>query len=159
HGGLGKTTLARKVYNSNQVKNHFHCHAWVYVSNECRVKELLLGLLKHLMPNSEQQRRGNKKDKKNVEDVNNLSEDELKKLVRNCLEGKMYLLVVDDLWKSQDWDEVQDAFPDNNNGSRILITSRLKEVALHAGDDVPHYLQFLNEEESWELFCRKVFKG
>ncbi|XP_047169034.1 putative disease resistance RPP13-like protein 3 [Vigna umbellata] len=158
-GGLGKTTLARKVYNSDQVKNHFDCHAWVYVSNECRVKELLLGLLKHLMPKSEQQRRGNKKGKKSVEDINSLSEEELKKQVRNCLERKMYLVVIDDLWKTQDWDEVQDAFPNNNRGSRILITSRLKEVALHAGDDVPHYLQFLSEEESWELFCRKVFKG
>ncbi|XP_047169033.1 disease resistance protein RPP13-like [Vigna umbellata] len=158
-GGLGKTTLARKVYNSDQVKNHFDCHAWVYVSNLCRVKELLLGLLKHLMPKSEQQRRGNKKGKKSVEVIISLSEEELKKQVRNCLERKMYLVVIDDLWKTQDWDEVQDAFPNNNRGSRILITSRLKDVALHAGDDVPHYLQFLSEEESWELFCRKVFKG
>ena len=45
-GGLGKTILARKVYNDTQVKQHFKCRAWVYVSNECRVKELLLGLLK-----------------------------------------------------------------------------------------------------------------
>ncbi|BAT91178.1 hypothetical protein LR48_Vigan08g196300 [Vigna angularis] len=158
-GGLGKTTLARKVYNSDQVKNHFDCRAWVYVSNECRVRELLLGLLKHLMPSFEQPRRGNKRGKKNAEDVNSPSEEELKKQVLNCLESKKYLVVVDDLWKRQDWDEVQDAFPDNNRGSRILITSRLKEVALHAGDDVPHDLRFLSEEESWELFCRKVFKG
>ncbi|BAT91278.1 hypothetical protein VIGAN_06259600 [Vigna angularis var. angularis] len=158
-GGLGKTTLARKVYNSSQVMNHFDCRVWVYVSHECRVKELLLGLLKHLMPNFEQQRRGNKKAKKNAEDVYNLSEEELKKQVKNCLERKRYLVVADDLWSWGDWDEVQDAFPDNNRGSRILITSRLKEVALHAGDDVPHYLQFLSEEESWELFCRKVFRG
>jgi len=39
------------------------------------------------------------------------------------------------------------------------ITSRLKEVALHTGHHLPYYLQFLNEEESWELFCRKVFRG
>ncbi|XP_014493779.1 disease resistance protein RPP13-like [Vigna radiata var. radiata] len=158
-GGLGKTTLARKVYNSSQVKHHFDCRVWVYVSNEWRVRELLLGLLKHLMPNFEQQRRGNKRGKKNVEDVNSPSEEELKKQILNCLERKKYLVVVDDLWKRRDWDEVRDAFPDNNNGSRILITSRLKEVALHAGDDVPHYLQFMSEEESWELFCRKVFRG
>jgi len=128
-GGLGKTTLARKVYNSTQVKQHFMCHAWVYVSNECRVRELLLDLLKHLMPDFEQQCRGNKKGKKNTLDINSLSEEELKKQVWNCLERKRYLVVVDDLWKRQDWEEVQDAFPDNNRGSRILITSRLKEVA------------------------------
>ncbi|XP_014522630.1 putative disease resistance RPP13-like protein 3 isoform X2 [Vigna radiata var. radiata] len=158
-GGLGKTTLARKVYNSSQVMSHFDCRAWVYVSNECRVKDLLIGLFKHLIPNFEQQRRGNKRGKKNVGDINDLSEEELKKLVRSCLKWKSYLVVVDDLWKKQDWDEVLDAFPDNNRNSRILITSRLKEVALHAGHDVPHYLQFLNEEESWELFRRKVFRG
>ncbi|XP_047179573.1 disease resistance protein RPP13-like [Vigna umbellata] len=158
-GGLGKTTLARKVYNNSQVKQHFMCRAWVYVSNECRVKELLVSLLKHLMPNFKQQSKGNKKGKKRDGDINSLSEEELKEQVRSCLERKRYLVIVDDLWKRQDWDEVQDAFPDNNGGSRILITSRLKEVALHAGDDVPHYLQFLNNEESWELFRRKVFRG
>ncbi|WVZ02316.1 hypothetical protein V8G54_023122, partial [Vigna mungo] len=138
---------------------HFDCRAWVYVSNKCRVRELLLGLLKQLMPNFEQLRRGNKKSKKSAEDVNSLSEEELKEQVWNCLERKRYLVVVDDLWKRRDWDEVQDAFPNNNRDSRILITTRLKEVALHAGDDVPHHLQFLSQEESWELFCRKVFRG
>ncbi|WVZ03067.1 hypothetical protein V8G54_023873 [Vigna mungo] len=158
-GGLGKTTLARKVYNNSQVKQYFKSRAWVYVSNECRVKELLLGLLKHLMLKFQQKRRGNKKGMKSAGDISSLNEEELKKLVRNCLEWKRYLVVVDDLWKKQDWDEVLDAFPDNNRGSRILLTSRLKEVALHAGHDVPHYLQFLNKEESWELFQRKVFRG
>ena len=158
-GGLGKTTLARKVYNSTQVKQHFTCRAWVYVSNECRVRELLLGLLKHLIPNFEQQRRGNKKGKKNTRDISSLSEEELKKLVRNSLERVRYLVVVDDLWKRQDWDEMEDAFSNNNRGSRILITSRVKEVALHTGHHLPYYLQFLNEEESWELFCRKVCRG
>ncbi|KAL9296123.1 hypothetical protein ACSQ67_022019 [Phaseolus vulgaris] len=158
-GGLGKTTLARKVYNNSEVKQHFECRAWVYVSNECRVRELLLGLLKHLMPNFDQQCKDKKKGKKSSRASSNLSEEELKKLVRNKLESRRYLVVVDDLWKRQDWDEVQDAFPDNNRGSRILITSRLKEVALHTAHDLPYYLQFLSGEESWELFCRKVFRG
>ncbi|XP_047162551.1 putative disease resistance RPP13-like protein 3 [Vigna umbellata] len=158
-GGLGKTTLARKVYNSSQVMSHFDCHAWVYVSNECRVHDLLIDLHKHLMPDFEQQRRGNKRGNKSAGDIKDLSKEELKKHVWNYLERKRYLVVVDDLWKRQDWDDVQDAFPDNNRGSRILITSRLKEVALHAGDDDPHHLQFLSEKESWKLFCRKAFRG
>ncbi|KAL2982887.1 hypothetical protein AAZX31_12G011400 [Glycine max] len=158
-GGLGKTTLARKVYNSSQVKQYFRCRAWVYVSNECRVRELLLGLLKQLMPNPEYEYAGKKKGKKHTQDVSNLSEEELKKLVWKCLERKRYLVVLDDMWKRPDWDKVQDAFPDNNEGSRILITSRLKELASHTSHHPPYYLKFLNEEESWELFCRKVFRG
>ncbi|XP_059443730.1 putative late blight resistance protein homolog R1B-16 [Corylus avellana] len=76
-----------------------------------------------------------------------------------CLQGKRYLVVMDDIWKPQVWNEVKDAFPDNSNGSRILITSRITEVALHASLTPPYFLQFLNKDESWELFCKKVFRG
>ncbi|XP_016187943.1 disease resistance protein RPP8-like isoform X2 [Arachis ipaensis] len=120
-GGLGKTTLARKVYNSDEVKAYFNCRAWVYVSNDCRVKDLLLGILNCLMPNPEYECSSKKKGKKKKSkekprDLNTLSEDELKQIVQDCLKKKRYLLVLDDLWKAQDWDEVQDAFPNNNNG-------------------------------------------
>ena len=45
-GGLGKTTLARKIYNNNDVKNYFDVRGWVYVSQEYRIKELLVEILK-----------------------------------------------------------------------------------------------------------------
>ncbi|XP_045788299.1 putative disease resistance RPP13-like protein 3 isoform X3 [Trifolium pratense] len=169
-GGLGKTTLARKVYNSDKVKKHFNCHAWVSVSIECRTRELLLGLLQNLMPEHDyESRSGNKIKKKgkkkhneavsNSQGFSSLSDDELKKRVWEFLKLKKYMLVLDDLWKIQDWEEVKDAFPDGNIGSRILITSRLKEVASHTGRDPPYYLQYLNKEQSWELFYKKVFRG
>ncbi|MED6164055.1 hypothetical protein PIB30_086060, partial [Stylosanthes scabra] len=80
-------------------------------------------------------------------------------MVRNFLTKKRYLVVLDDLWKTQDWDEVKDAFPNENNGSKILITGRLREVASHATSYPPYYLQFLGDDESWELFSKKVFRG
>ncbi|KAF3946378.1 hypothetical protein CMV_027349 [Castanea mollissima] len=49
-GGLGKTTLARKIYNNNDVKNYFDFRGWVYVSQEYRIRELLLEILKGLTP-------------------------------------------------------------------------------------------------------------
>ncbi|MED6153185.1 hypothetical protein PIB30_099226 [Stylosanthes scabra] len=101
-GGLGKTTLARKVYKCNEVKSYFHCHAWVYVSNECRVEELLLGLIKCLMPNLEynhgRKRKGKKQ--KGIEkpgDLPSLGVDQLKEKLRNFLTMKRYLVVLDDL--------------------------------------------------------------
>ena len=39
---------------------------------------------------------------------------------------------MDDIWNTEVWNEVSTAFPNNSKGSRILITSRIKEVALHA---------------------------
>ena len=76
-----------------------------------------------------------------------------------------YLLVLDDIWKYEVWDEGSVAFPNNSNGSRILITSRIK-VALHASsvkDNIPpippYELPLLKEDKSWELFSKKVFQG
>ena len=76
---------------------------------------------------------------------------------------------MDDIWKTEVWNEVSIAFPDNSKGSRILITSRIKEVALHASSvnnsippipPIPPYeLPFLKEDKSWDLFSKKVFWG
>ena len=61
-----------------------------------------------------------------------MTDDELKIILLENLEHKSYLLVLDDIWKSEVWNEVSAAFPNNSNGSRILITSRIKVAALHA---------------------------
>ena len=54
-GGLGKTTLAKKVYNDNDIQQYFDCHAWIYVSQEYAIKELLLGIADCVMILSEKQ--------------------------------------------------------------------------------------------------------
>jgi len=150
-GGSGKTTLAWKIYNNIVIKSHFNCRAWVYISQNFRTRELILEILKSEMPKSDELTR--KKLFKY------LSEDELKKKLYNCLQERRYLIVMDDIWRTEAWDEVRSAFPDNSNGSRILITSRIKEVALHASLTPPNFLPFLNKDESWELFSKKVFGG
>ncbi|KAI9103672.1 hypothetical protein K1719_023295 [Acacia pycnantha] len=163
-GGLGKTTLARKIYNTHQVKNCFQCHAWVYVSNDYRPKELLHALLKCFVTISANSSRKHKKKSKTkgkpvMEDDFSFSEEELKDKVRECLKGKSYLVVLDDIWNPQHWDDIQCAFPDDNKASRILITTRANEVASHANSFLSYYLPFLNEEESWKLFSKRVFQG
>ncbi|XP_048321588.2 putative late blight resistance protein homolog R1B-16 [Ziziphus jujuba] len=144
-GGLGKSTLAKKVYNNSNVKNHFRCQAWVYVSQEYKIRELLLSILKCLIPISEE--------------IYEMPDEELKRTLCENLKGKRYLLVMDDIWKTQVWDEIKDSFPNELTGSRILITSRIKEVAMYASKNDPHFLRLLNENESWELFCKKMFRG
>ncbi|XP_059440227.1 putative disease resistance RPP13-like protein 3 [Corylus avellana] len=146
-GGLGKTTLARKIYNNVGVKRHFECRAWVYVSQDFRIRELLLKILKEMQIREQW---------KILEDM---GVDELKGKLFKCLLRKRYLIVMDDIWNTEVWDEVRSAFPDDLNGSRILITSRINEVASHASSAPPYFLPFLDKDESWELFSKKVFRG
>lgn len=61
-----------------------------------------------------------KKEKDMAQDFSSLREDELNGKVKECLKRNRYLLVMDDLWKNQVWDEGENAFLDNNQGSRIL---------------------------------------
>ncbi|KAK7295633.1 hypothetical protein RJT34_18544 [Clitoria ternatea] len=156
-GGLGKTTLTRKIYNSNQVKDLFPCRAWGYVSNDYRPTELLQCLLKCLLSMAEYNALFKKKQ--DGDEVDAMSDGKLKKKLEECLKGKKYLIVLDDIWKTEAWDDVERAFPDDKNGSRILITSRIQQVAHYTGSTSPYNLPSLNKEESWELFTRKVFRG
>ncbi|XP_060668948.1 disease resistance protein RPP13-like [Ziziphus jujuba] len=144
-GGVGKTMLARKIYNNSRIKNHFDRCAWVNVSQEYKTRRLLLDMLKCFMSLSD--------------DIYQKSYEELKHTLRDNLKGRRYFVVMDDVWKPEVWDEIKAAFPDESNGSRLLITSREKAVATHASPTPPYFLPFLDEEASWELFCKKVFRG
>uniref|UniRef100_A0A7N2RDN9 4-hydroxy-3-methylbut-2-enyl diphosphate reductase n=1 Tax=Quercus lobata TaxID=97700 RepID=A0A7N2RDN9_QUELO len=188
-GGLGKTTLARKIYNNNNVKNYFDVQGWVYVSQEYGIKDLLLEILKDVTPMPKlkkfmlkvelkdellhglETKYSLNKDKlkgtlvEDLKGLQDLNDDELKSALFHYLKDKRYLLVMDDIWKTKVWNEVSNAFPKNLNGSRILITSRIKEVALHASSHnnsiyiPPYELQLLDQDKSWELFSKKVFRG
>ncbi|KAF3437579.1 hypothetical protein FNV43_RR20335 [Rhamnella rubrinervis] len=144
-GGLGKSTLARKIYKDTDVLNHFECLAWVAVSQQWQAKTLLLDVLKSFKQISDET------SKKVFE--------ELKDELHEHLKGKKYLIVLDDIWSTQVWEELRVAFPDESKGSRILITTRVKDVARHASPTPPHDLKILDENESWILLRKVVFRG
>ncbi|KAL2515515.1 Disease resistance RPP8-like protein 3 [Forsythia ovata] len=137
-GGIGKTTLARNVYDDPLIEYHFDTRAWTTISQEYNVQKMLTDLL------------GSTKYHSNIE---NLDE----KLYK-YLKGKRYLIVLDDIWDTKAWDEVQRLFPDDSNGSRILLTTRLADVAVNAGSSSAiHHLSCLSPEKSWNLLHQTVF--
>ncbi|XP_041018012.1 disease resistance protein RPP13-like, partial [Juglans microcarpa x Juglans regia] len=146
-GGLGKSTLAREIYNNDAIKSRFNCRVWMSVSQNLRTRELLLLILKCQIPKSDDL----------IRSLEDMSRDELKKKLLEYLRGKRYLIVMDDVWITEIWDEIRSAFPDDFNGSRILITSRLQEVASHTSLNPPYSLPFITEDESWNLFREMVF--
>ncbi|KAA8532444.1 hypothetical protein F0562_032477 [Nyssa sinensis] len=143
--GLGKTTLARKVYNDLLIQHHFYIRGWTYVSQVPRKRDLLLSILRSVV------------EHKDV--IYTLSYEKLGEQLYKGLSGRRYLIVIDDIWHSQIWIDLKKYFPDNRNGSRIIFTSRITDMALHEHDksDSRHFLKFLTEDESWDLLQQKVF--
>ncbi|XP_070033162.1 putative late blight resistance protein homolog R1A-3 isoform X3 [Nicotiana tomentosiformis] len=138
-GGIGKTTLAKEVFDDVTIRSHFDVRSWATVSSQHNVKEILLSLLSS---------RKEMNDKYYKED-----EPELADMLRKSLKGKRYLIVLDDIWKSKAWDDVRLCFPSENNGSRILLTTRDTEVACYAGtENLSLQMDFMHPDESWNLF-------
>ncbi|KAA8529819.1 hypothetical protein F0562_034353 [Nyssa sinensis] len=142
--GLGKTTLPRKVYDDPFIEYHFYIRAWSYVSQDYRKRDLLLGILSYVI--------------ELTDEMHEMSDEELSLKLKKGLMGRRYLIVMDDIWSVDASDCLKRSFPDDNNGSRIMFTSQLKDVALHAKPDSHlHCLRFLTEDESWFLFQQKAF--
>uniref|UniRef100_A0A3Q7I950 Uncharacterized protein n=1 Tax=Solanum lycopersicum TaxID=4081 RepID=A0A3Q7I950_SOLLC len=86
--------------------------------------------------------------------------EDLPDKLRKILMHKRYLIVLDDIWDVEAWEELQLSFPDDENGSRALLTTRDEEVyrqLKHHSD--PYFLRFLTVDESWDLLQKKVFQG
>nr|XP_023904254.1 putative disease resistance protein RGA3 [Quercus suber] len=76
------------------------------------------------------------------------------------IDGKRYLLVLDDVWSddSQKWDSLKRLLLSGERGSKILVTTREEKVAKISKTIEPYFLRGLNEEESWSLFKQKAFE-
>lgn len=77
--------------------------------------------------------------------------------IQKSLRGKRYLLVLDDVWSDDIWGRIDLAFPDENNGSRVLVTTRFLNVAKVADpESEPYKLQSLTDKESLQLLLKKA---
>ncbi|PHU13434.1 hypothetical protein BC332_14639 [Capsicum chinense] len=106
--GSGKTTLAYKVHNDDLVCCHFDLRAWCTVDQEYDEKKLLVKLFNQVIGS----------DFKSSEDI-----DVADKL-RKQLYGKRHLIVLDDVWDINTWDDLTRPFPEAEKGSRIILTNR-----------------------------------
>ncbi|KAJ4954541.1 hypothetical protein NE237_011324 [Protea cynaroides] len=144
-GGLGKITIAKNVYNQDDVKRHFDCCAWSFISQQFQVRIVLQGIRKVCYPNEEVR-------------LDKLNEKELIEKLSRLLEDKCYLVVLDDIWSKEAWDVLKSTFPKGKMGSKIMFTTRNKEVAFYADPSgFLHEPAYLTKEQSWELFCKKAF--
>ncbi|TYI24776.1 hypothetical protein ES332_A05G008200v1 [Gossypium tomentosum] len=144
--GSDKTTLAKKIYMI--MSKQFEHLAWAFVPSIYSIRDLLLDILKDLMPIGEETLK--------LDDVR------LAQKLRNFLRGKKYLVVIDGVEETQLWETLrkEKVFPNENHGSRLLLTTRSTRVASLASssrDDV-HNMVPMDETSRWTLLKKLVFK-
>ncbi|KAG8391292.1 hypothetical protein BUALT_Bualt01G0172800 [Buddleja alternifolia] len=152
-GGLGKTTLVKKVFDDDLVKKHFQNHAWITVSQSFKVEELLKDTIRQLF------------DQMKLpipQAISTMSNNKLKTIIKDFLRHKRFVLIFDDVWSIQAWEAIKYALPNEDQGSRVIVTTRFMDVASSCSIETDGYVYQLNplsEEESWILFCQKAFQG
>ncbi|WJX36565.1 hypothetical protein P8452_24429 [Trifolium repens] len=152
-GGLGKTTLAKLVFDSQKVTAHFDCRACITVSQSYTVREILIKTMEQFCKETEDPL---PKRLRKMDDQSLVIE------VRKYLQHKRYLIFFDDVWQEDFSDQVELAMPNNNKGSRIIITTRMMQVAdffKKSSLVYVHNLELLTPKNAWELFCKKAFRS
>ncbi|XP_042020318.1 putative late blight resistance protein homolog R1B-16 [Salvia splendens] len=145
-GGIGKTTLSVNAYKHPSISHHFDICAWVTISQQYNTKELIWEILSQA-------------DKQGLIRMSEKEEEEIELALHQCLTNRRYLIVFDDMWSIEAWDAIQRYLPDNSNGSRIMVTTRLSNLGSQLDNSCGLKMKFMDEESSWNLFCKIVFGG
>ncbi|KAH6816875.1 hypothetical protein C2S51_000478 [Perilla frutescens var. frutescens] len=145
-GGIGKTTLARNIYAHPLVKDRFDIYAWATISQQYNTREILCQVLSQV-------------NKESKERLREMSEVKLGLAVYKYLSHRRFVIVLDDMWSIEAWDKIRDFFPDNNNSSRIVVTTRLLSLGSQLDNSYGIEMKFLDEVSSWNLFVEIVFGG
>uniref|UniRef100_A0ACD6ARG0 Uncharacterized protein n=1 Tax=Avena sativa TaxID=4498 RepID=A0ACD6ARG0_AVESA len=143
-GGIGKSTLVSSFFRNHA--SNFECHAWVSVSQSYKLDDIWRNMLKGIYC----------KEKKEF-DAEKLSSAEMQVELKEILETMRYLIILDDVWTPYDLFKIKEVLADKGNGSRVIITTRIEEVASIAHDGCKIKVELLGKADSWHLFCRKAF--
>ncbi|GLT30459.1 hypothetical protein SLA2020_052580 [Shorea laevis] len=140
-GGLGKTTLARLIYNDEKLEGRFDLKAWVCVADVFDVPKITRTILEHVTG----------------EEPCNSNFGLLQEKLKGKLSGRKFLFVLDDVWNEKYglWDVLKRPFMSGALGSKIIVTTRNKEVGMMMrGDDGVYNLELLQDDACLPLFTQ-----
>ncbi|KAG2614389.1 hypothetical protein PVAP13_4KG385703 [Panicum virgatum] len=137
--GIGKTTLAREIYNDDRITENFPICVWVKMSKDLSE----VAFLKKIITGAG----ANVGDTENREDLLGLLSSAL---------SKRFLIVLDDLDNAGICDNLlKDSSGDGVARGRILITTRTEEVATSMKATI-HRVDKMDTKNAWELLCKQV---
>ncbi|XP_044431179.1 disease resistance protein RGA5 isoform X2 [Triticum aestivum] len=144
-GGLGKTTLAKAVYE--EFKGYSH-KAFVSVGQNPDLVNVLKKTIRDCQGREY-----------NAAKLEQLDVEQLCNELRNFLKDKRYFIVIDDLWGCPLWDTINSAFPRDKCGSRVITTTRIQEVVDRESWNVEnkvYRIKPLSHKDSRSLFFRRI---
>ncbi|XP_038681531.1 putative disease resistance protein RGA3 [Tripterygium wilfordii] len=143
-GGLGKTTLAKLLYNDERVDEYFQLKLWVCASEEFDKTQIMINMIKSLTH----------------ENRSDLDPDQLQTCIQGKLNAKKFLIILDDLWSDDrgKWMELRDLFDGGDTRSKVIVTTRSSSVATIVGTTSAYNLKGLCHEDCLSLFKKWAFK-
>ncbi|XP_022722046.1 putative disease resistance protein RGA1 [Durio zibethinus] len=135
-GGVGKTSLARLVFNHEKVMRTFTFKYWVSLGNNHCVDVERIG--------------------EAICSQKFLRLDDLEDSVRRELRGKRFLIVLDNFWQEEMdlWIAVRKWFSVGSPGSAVLVTTRSTAAADSVGSMPLYYLQPLGRADCLDMFWK-----
>ncbi|KAG6498337.1 putative disease resistance RPP13-like protein 1 [Zingiber officinale] len=141
-GGIGKTTMAHKIFHDERIKNSFPTRVWIHVSKNHKGIELLKQLLKNA--------KGSDDEAQSIQELES-------KLVGALV--NRFFLVLDDVWSVNAWrDVLRNPILNAKSSGIILVTSRHENVMNDMRASHIHHVQRMNEDDGLELFHKVVFE-
>jgi disease resistance protein RPM1 len=100
------------ICSDMEEERHFQIRIWLVISKEYQLIDVLKKILQKLWGT----------------DANIPQTDPEYFIIKiyNSLKEKRYLIVLDDVWSTDLWTGLKVALPEDNNKSRVLITTRFK---------------------------------
>ncbi|XP_048546523.1 disease resistance protein RGA5-like isoform X2 [Triticum urartu] len=141
---LGKTTLATMVYN--KIGKQYSSRAFIRVPRKPDMKSIFRDILSQL-----QQQQHPPEDCKEVDLID---------MIKEYLQDKRYLIIIDDVWTAFVWDIINHALPKGGRGSRIITTTEIEDVALTCSCYQPErvfVMKPLDDHHSKKLFFSRAF--
>ncbi|PVH34332.1 hypothetical protein PAHAL_8G198100 [Panicum hallii] len=121
-------SLVGEVYDAAM---DFQRRAWVTATHPIGLTEFLRALARQFLGNDPATSQGALGV---LTDTETMGAEQLMAVVARHLEERRYLVVVEGVYTRPEWDWIKLIFPDDRNGSRIMVTSRRADVARHCAE-------------------------
>ncbi|XP_025875678.1 putative disease resistance protein RGA1 [Oryza sativa Japonica Group] len=135
-GGIGKTTLAQKIYNDRRIRERFH-HVLIWLSISESISET--DLLKEAI------------EKAGGQSYQGKSKDQLLQALLNCITGQSIFLVLDNMTSSHIWIDLLRSPIERCADAHVLVTTRSRDVLSQMNAIHVHEVHKLKEHDGLEL--------